>query len=39
MYGFAGSGNWKTLLKEYRLDGEGIAESILHAAELNGKEE
>ena len=38
MYGFAGSGNWKTLLKEYRLDGEGIAESILHAAELNGKE-
>ena len=39
MYGFAGSGNWKTLLKEYRLDGEGIAESILHAAEFNGKEE
>ncbi|MBE6127896.1 MAG: transketolase family protein [Erysipelotrichaceae bacterium] len=28
MYGFAGSGNWKTLLSEYHLDGEGIRSSI-----------
>ncbi len=28
MYGFAGSGNWKTLLKEYKLDGEGIFRNI-----------
>ena len=28
MYGFAGSGSWDTLLKEYKLDGQGVYEQI-----------
>ena len=28
MFGFAESGEWKQLLHEYKLDGEGIAEQI-----------
>ena len=28
MYGFAGSGSWEVLLKEYKLDGQGVYEQI-----------
>ena len=28
MYGFAGSGSWDVLLKEYKLDGQGVYEQI-----------
>ena len=38
MYGFAGSGNWKTLLKEYKLDGEGIYRSITDYMQDSEKE-
>ena len=34
MRGFAESADWKTLLKEYKLDAEGVAEQMLAGLDI-----